>query len=122
MNFFDALDAHLSWKQRLRRYLEGQLAEDLQPEAVGCEDGCDLGRWIRSTNGSLRHLPEFRKMRELHADFHRCAAEVVEAVKSGDPQGAEQAFSTEFSQLSAMVVKSITKLSRSLDEKISHAA
>jgi hypothetical protein len=124
MNFYDALNAHLAWKLRLRDYIDGKQGEYLEPEHVGCDDGCELGRWIRSQYPLMRQVPEFRRVREQHADFHRCAAEVVQAVNAGDLEGAEYALQNEYAHLSALVVKSITKLNRSLseEEKASEAA
>jgi len=124
MNFYEALNAHLAWKLRLRDYIDGRHGEYLEPSHVGCDDGCELGRWIRAQYPRLKNIPEFRRVREQHADFHRCAAEVVQAVNMGDVAAAEQALQQEYAHLSALVVKSITKLDRALtaDEKASEAA
>jgi hypothetical protein len=65
----------------------------------------------------MREFPEFRRARELHADLHRCAAEVVQLVNEGDPEGAEYALCNEYALLSALAMKSIIKLSLTLTER-----
>jgi hypothetical protein len=122
MNFFDALNVHLAWKQRLREYLEGRSGEQLDPAVVGREDCCELGRWIASQQDTKQHLPEFMNMREQHAAFHRCAGAIVQRVHAGDGEGAEHVFLTEYAQLSARVIKSITKLNRVLESDHVHEA
>lgn len=115
MDFFDALNVHLAWKHRLRGYLEGTSGEHLDPAVVGREDCCELGRWIASQRNAGKDLPEFIHMREQHAAFHRCAGDIVQRKLAGDACGAEHVLVTDYAQLSARVIRSITRLNRILE-------
>jgi len=54
------------------------------------------------------------QVREQHADFHRCAAEIIEATDAGNKGEAEKLLSDDYAQLSNMIIKSLTKLSKEL--------
>lgn len=122
MDFFDALNVHLAWKHRLRGYLEGTSGEELDPEVVARDDCCELGRWIAAEGEAMAGLPEFIHMREQHTAFHRCAGDVVRCRQSGDVDGAEHLLVTEYAQVSARVIRSITRLNRVLEEGRTHKA
>lgn len=47
-----------------------------------------------------------------HADFHRCAAEIIVAANEGNNEEAETLLHDDYGQLSHMIVKSLTKLSK----------
>ncbi len=115
MNFFDALNIHLAWKQRLREYVEGGGAERLDPAVVRNDHCCELGRWIAEQYEVRKGLPEFVTMCEQHTAFHRCAGQVVEHMQAGDSSAARDLLLTEYAVLSARVVKAITKLNRALE-------
>lgn len=92
-----AITQHMQWKFRLDLLIAGYSRETLEPEAVGAEASCELGRWI-STEGERRHgsQPAFRSMQRTHAEFHRCAAEIVRLCRSGRRAEAERAFDWDF--------------------------
>jgi hypothetical protein len=118
MNFYDVLNVHLAWKLRLRECVLDNNAEHLDPGQVGRDDSCELGRWISSQYAAKKDSPEFMKVRELHADFHRCAAEIVQAVNQGSTHDANNMLQTEYLHLSAMLVKSLTKLNKVVAEVV----
>ncbi|MFN7926130.1 MAG: CZB domain-containing protein [Bryobacteraceae bacterium] len=104
MNLNDAILSHVEWKQKLEAHLEG--SEELDPEVVGADTLCELGEWIAATR---RPEPEFQKLREAHAEFHRQAAQVViaaakcsaaEAIKMLD-------YATDFGMASTSFVNAI---------------
>ncbi len=115
MNFFDAINAHVAWKVRLRKHIDGESEEKLDPVLVGCDDKCALGQWIYSTLEQHDGMPLFQQVRIQHADFHRCAAEIIVAADEGKREAAEKLLSDDYAQLSHMIVKSLTKLSVELE-------
>ncbi len=115
MNFFEAINAHVAWKLRLRKHIDGISDEVLDPKVVGCDDKCPLGQWIYSTLDEHEGLPLFNQVRVQHADFHRCAAEIITATDEGNKDSAEKLLSDDYAQLSHMIVKSLTKLSKELE-------
>lgn len=80
-----AIRAHVKWKQRLVKYIEGESEEVLDPEEVGSDCLCTLGRWIYG-HGEAHYgdHPRFELLKSTHADFHAYAADVVNAVHHGD--------------------------------------
>lgn len=89
LDVFAAIQAHVQWKQRLLRYIEGNSDEELDPEVVGSDCRCALGQWIYGY-GEFRYgnVEKFQALKEVHADFHCQAAEVLKAVQGGDAEGA----------------------------------
>lgn len=116
MDLFDAINAHVSWKLRLRGYIDGTSVEELDPQVVGRDDNCPLGQWIYANIDNHGDKSLFRQMQVQHADFHRCAAEIIETVDNNKQEKAEHLLCHDYAQLSHMIVKSLTKLDRELSE------
>ncbi len=89
LDVFAAIQAHVQWKQRLLNYINGRSEEQLDPEVVGSDCLCALGRWIYG-HGSQHYgkHPNFLSLKSVHADFHGHAAEVVQAVDRGETKQA----------------------------------
>jgi hypothetical protein len=89
LDFKTAIDAHMKWKIRLERCLEGGNEENLQVDVVSRDDQCALGKWIHGLGGErFGDLPEFQQMQVEHARFHLCAADVLTCCLAGDREGA----------------------------------
>ncbi len=116
MNLYDAINAHVAWKVRLRHYLDGVSEEVLDPQQVGRDDNCELGRWIYANLDNHGNKPLFKQVQVQHADFHRCAAEIVETVDNGKHNTADKLLNHQYAQLSRLIVKSLTQLDRELHE------
>lgn len=114
MDFYDAINAHVTWKLRLRQYIDGTLKEPLDPREVGRDDNCPLGQWINDNIQNHGDKSLFRQVQVQHAEFHRCAAEIIETVDNNKPDVAESMLSSDYAQLSHMIVKSLTKLGQEL--------
>ena len=89
MNFDDAVAAHTKWKTRLRMFISGA-GEKLESAVVCKDNACDLGKWIYGEAVRYKASPSYTALQREHANFHRCAADVVKKIESGDPKGAEQ--------------------------------
>ncbi len=91
VDFYAAIQAHVLWRVRLEAYVDGTSDEKLNPNTVGRDDCCDLGKWIYGVGG--RHYgahPIFPDLKEVHACFHKAAGEVVHCVDSGDIEKARK--------------------------------
>ncbi len=84
-----AIQAHVGWKIKLQRYLNGTYGEPLDAQVVGADDRCTLGHWIHG-EGEERygHHPLFQEIKTIHAAFHRCAGSVVQCVDHGERERA----------------------------------
>lgn len=117
MNLYEAINAHVSWKLRLRNYVDGNSDETLDSSQVGRDDGCELGQWIYANLASHGNNPLFKQVQAQHADFHRCAAEIIETVDKGMQDTADTMLAHDYAQLSRMIVKSLTQLDRELQKE-----
>jgi len=90
LNFKTAIDAHMAWKSRLMKVIEGTQTEELDVEVVSRDDQCLLGKWINGPGsrkfGSLR---EFQELKMDHARFHLSAGDILSCALAGDKEGAE---------------------------------
>jgi len=114
MDFFDAINAHVRWKLRLRQYIDGTSTEPLSAHEVGRDDNCPLGQWIYDNIENHGDKSLFRQVQVQHAEFHRCAAEIIETVDNNKHEVAESMLSHDYAQLSHMIVKSLTKLGQEI--------
>ena len=98
-----AIEAHGNWKQRLMDYVDGG-GEKLDPVEVGRDDRCALGCWIHGDGHALRDNALYADLKNEHAGFHRCAANVIETHLDGDSDGARLQIAGEFSNRSNRVI------------------
>lgn len=117
MNFFEAINAHVAWKVRLQQHIKGSSEERLDATVVGRDDQCSLGKWIHSHVEEHGAMPLFRQVQEQHADFHRCAAEIIEIANRGQQAEAEHKLHHDYAHLSHMIVTSLRKLGKELPEE-----
>lgn len=89
LNFRLAIDAHQKWKVRLENYIAGRSSEELKVDVVGCDDQCTLGKWIYGRGGERFGFSEtFYYMKAYHAQFHRCAGDILATAQTGDKESA----------------------------------
>ena len=89
LNFKTAVDAHMKWKVRLESYISGTSTEELKVEVVSRDDQCPLGKWIHGHGGEKFGFSEtFFDVKVHHAQFHRCAGDVLGAAQAGDKDTA----------------------------------
>ena len=92
IDFMAAIEAHVRWKVRLENYIDGTTTEKLDVAIVGMDNQCPLGKWIYGPGGDKYNAnPLFQEIRETHADFHKCSADVMRQSDAGDKEGAIEA-------------------------------
>jgi methyl-accepting chemotaxis protein len=82
-----AIGAHGAWKQKLTDAAEGR-SGTLKVETVRVDDKCEFGKWLYSLPGSVRATETGKRVRSLHADFHKAAADVLELALAGRKEEA----------------------------------
>jgi hypothetical protein len=112
LNFTTAIESHLRWKARLSEYIAGNSTETLDPDHIACDDKCILGQWIYDVGGrSFGNEPGFAELRETHARFHQCAADVVRKVDAGQREEARQMLgSGDYTKASMLVIRLLSAL------------
>ncbi len=105
-------NAHRAWRNRLVEAIQtGSFEWDTA--SVSCDDRCDLGQWIYSRGVKFyAELPEFQRLREDHAAFHRAAAEVLRLVQQGNTDEAKKMLCDEFDRLSITVIGHLNVLEK----------
>ena len=92
LDFHAARSAHLSWKMRLRDFLDGQKTMK-NDEAVSHRD-CTLGIWLYGyAMNRYGQIPEMKQMEQLHEQMHGVIKDVVGLKYTGKTIEAETAFS-----------------------------
>ena len=117
INITDAINAHMQWKARLQRYLDGTSEEKLDPMIICRDDQCSLGKWIHGPGVDHFHgEEEFNTLRSDHAQFHYVASNVVLKVQQNDPTVARGIFDNDYAQASRKVIYALTELNKQLGD------
>lgn len=91
-----AIGAHGMWKARLKQAIAtGKV--DTPTDTIRKDNECAFGKWLHgsSLNTEEKNTPEYKKVRDLHAHFHKCAARVAELAQNGKKDLAEQMLSVD---------------------------
>jgi hypothetical protein len=112
MDWMEIIRAHVMWKQRLTTLLAGESTEVLDPESIREDNRCALGIWIYGEGATMSQLSRYEDVRELHAQFHEYAANVVALYRAGRSDDARQLLSGDYSKLSEKLKHRILGLSQ----------
>jgi hypothetical protein len=113
LSFDDAIAAHEAWKARLLDVAQKDCAElaQLNVDDVRRDDKCALGKWIhkvaKARFGQDRH---FASLCDEHAQFHICAADVIEHARKKRLAYARIVIEGEFTRKSLKVVRLLKAL------------
>jgi methyl-accepting chemotaxis protein len=87
-----AIKAHAQWKDRLKGAVETRTS-DIAPDQACLDNRCQFGKWIYG-EGAAAPLPErgadYDRVRQLHAEFHRCAGDTLRKALAGDRTGYDR--------------------------------
>lgn len=118
MDFEQAKGAHFDWKAKLKTYMktpDGSLKSNI----VGQDNQCVLGKWLYGEGKMYAHLPEYQELIKNHAEFHKCAAEVITKADSGLNVSEEIAFGIKspYNSASSAVTNAIIKIQRIVEKE-----
>ena len=83
-----AVAAHGMWKARLRQEIDAGKS-DFTAAGVSVDNKCDFGKWLYALPEADHQNPEWQKVHDLHAKFHREAARVLGLALGGKKADAE---------------------------------
>jgi methyl-accepting chemotaxis protein len=113
VDFDTIIEAHNAWKKRLREAINNPAeARRLRPDEVCKDNLCGLGKWIYGDGRRFESDPEYQPLRHSHAEFHKCAADVIRLTQGGDKTGAEALLVDRFYDLSRETVRHIQGMKR----------
>jgi hypothetical protein len=106
-----AIQAHVAWKKRLKAIVQEGRQDSVEIAEVAPDDLCDLGRWLHgAARKRFSHLPQYARLRKLHADFHLAAGQVLLLSRNGRRDDAEKLLRGPFSTLSDQVQFELVRL------------
>ncbi len=115
LDFSLAKSKHLSWKSKLRNFLEG--SESLTMDQAVSHRDCDLGKWLYSTGmTSYGHLPAMQQIEPLHKQMHELVHQCISHRQNGNAAGAEQAYQ-QVAGLSDKIVSLLSEVEASISGK-----
>ncbi|MET0066734.1 MAG: methyl-accepting chemotaxis protein [Candidatus Thiodiazotropha sp.] len=86
-----AMVAHLSWKNKLRGFLDGKGA--LDERTAFDHTQCSFGKWYQQVGREqLSHISEIPQMEKPHRELHELIRRVVELKRQGDTEAAEREY------------------------------
>ena len=116
MNFDTAVEAHMAWKIKFRVAMTNR--QQLDEATIGRDNCCELGKWLHG-EAALRYaqLPSYAGCVQRHAEFHRQAAQVAQAINRSDFARAESLLgpTSTYSGASGAVVVALGRLRREVD-------
>jgi len=106
----NAIGAHGSWKLKLRTAVKKGHSEH-SVEDVRCDDKCAFGEWLYGPDidASTRRGAPYKVVKRLHAEFHACAADVLEKATTGNAPGAIELLDGDFTFRSEKLVRGLSK-------------
>lgn len=118
ISFAEAVKAHVAWKNRLEKVLDGTSEEQLDPAVVCRDDRCVLGKWIHGPGGQrFGRDVSFHGLRETHADFHVHAADILVKSSEGKKAEAKAILEGSYREASHKVVGMLTELERTFGRR-----
>lgn len=114
--FYSAVEAHINWKIRLQKYLDGTSEESLNPEVICLDNQCALGQWIYGDGQEYKDMDAFEELRTTHARFHNCASNVVRKTDEGEKNEAEHLFRNDYATLSKNITRMLVKMNAVLKD------
>ena len=73
---------HSAVKNRLRKAIKGE--EPIDAATIRRDDVCEVGKWIYGEGAkSYSSNPLFNEFKKVHAEFHKCAYDVMALYNSG---------------------------------------
>src|SRR5664279_3859872 len=97
-----AVETHWKWKMRLRSAINSEKADGNVAE-IAKDDVCEFGQWLYGSTipDTVRASGDYASVRKLHADFHKCAANILECVSNGQKTQANALMTGAYAEVSA---------------------
>ena len=111
-----ARSSHLSWKSRLRAYMDGK--NTLSRKQLVSHRECELGCWYHSEGiHHYGHIPEMQALAQPHESLHRIIHALVDHHEQGRYDEAELCYA-QIEPLSTQIVDLLTEIERNATKSV----
>ena len=111
-----AITAHQVWTEKF----EADLADCSVPEHLEMalyDDLCDMGKWLYGLEDDVKRQSDYRKVKNLHHDFHSVAGEIVLLMKLKQFKKARELLSGEYISITTELQSALRAWQDSVSEK-----
>lgn len=102
---------HSFWKMHFQDAINSGVSE-FTPEEITKDDWCNLGKWLgKGVHEEAKADEEYLQVKELHKQFHICAAEVLKMALSGNKEeaGKRIGIGGDYTEISSNLMQSLMK-------------
>ena len=105
-----AIETHWQWKVRLHSAIDNGTS-DFNSAEVAKDDACEFGQWLYGPTIPAVECfsADYISVRTIHANFHKCAAKVLECVAIGKKAQANALMNGEYAKVSADLTSAMLK-------------
>ena len=83
----EALESHVQWKKRLKSAIVSGKSE-FNIGTISKDNVCQFGQWLYTVSQEEMKTEEFKKVQELHAEFHKVAGDILSLALAGKKEDA----------------------------------
>lgn len=114
VDFGTLILAHSRWKSKLRSAIENH--EQIDADAAGRDDRCDLGKWLYGEGKKHAQLPEYNDLKNKHSKFHSTIPKVIDQSHTSREKALEMLDlgSGEFGKATSDCINAITALRKAV--------
>jgi hypothetical protein len=120
MPLAQVISAHVNWKVRLSRLIEGTLGYKLDPEMLLQANDTELGRWILQADAmglSENNKITLKQLHQANLDMHQVASRIAMMVQEGKRENLEVE-NEKFKDISKTLMYLLLDLSKDIEKKI----
>ncbi|MBI5878744.1 MAG: CZB domain-containing protein, partial [Chloroflexi bacterium] len=103
-----AIDAHAKWKMRIYQAIsDGTI--DTPVEKIAMDNQCAFGKWLHGLPAATKAAGYAQQVLELHKEFHKTAARIVQLALSGNKAEAERLMgaSSDYAAISSRLTRAL---------------
>lgn len=114
-------NSHINWKSKILQELKSK-TRTLDPKTLSESGACSLGKWLVSYEKMFTGNQNFDHLKEAHAQFHKCAGEIVEKIHQGESNKIENLLvmtDSKYNHYSNEIILYLDMLQKEADQKAS---
>lgn len=115
IDFVVVAESHVLMFSRMKDYIYGEIQDVSVIESIVRSDTCQFGNWLNGDGKVLfGQLASFDRLYSAHAEFHECAASVLDTMEAGSWIAAERVLKQDFSRSLRRILIALTELNETV--------